>query len=144
MSRRLEYFVVSESVSLDMITKRESIFHVTHGIYVMEVPTLIPVLTASAVWIDDDSRNNRPKQKAEVHVVSPGGDPVNKFEKVLDGTRRYEHSLFGIGKIPIPEAGDLVFKILLDGEEIDTHTIEVQVYNLDDVDTLEAGENPAS
>ena len=87
--RRLEYFTVCQSVSLDAMTSEISLFHVTHHCVVQETPTTIPLLCAVGSLIDDEipvdesSVESNGESQLKLNVISPGGKPVNTFRRNL-------------------------------------------------------------
>lgn len=147
--RRLEYFTVCQSVSLDAMTGEISLFHVTHHRIVAATPTTIPLLCVVGSFIDDEisiDEQNAADDNAEVHVklnvISPGGEPVNTFRRTLNSAGRsaphrkttssssstpssIENTLFRVTNIPIPHAGDLVFELVVDDNPIAKHTVSV-------------------
>ena len=130
--RRLEYFTVCQSVSLDAMTGEISLFHVTHHRIVAATPTTIPLLCVVGSFIDDEisiDEQNAADDNAEVHVklnvISPGGEPVNTFRRTLNSAGRLENTLFRVTNIPIPHAGDLVFELVVDDNPIAKHTVSV-------------------
>ncbi len=131
--RRLEYFAVCQSVSLDAMTGEISLFHVTHHCIVAATPTTIPLLCVVGAFIDDEiemDEQNAGNDDAEAHVklnvISPGGEPVNTFRRTLSSAGRLENTLFRVTNIPIPHSGDLIFELLVDDESIAKHTVSVR------------------
>ena len=127
--QRLEYFLVSESVSIDEVGGTVSIFHIRHHKTLELAPARIPSLWAVAAWIDDGNTQSENEDEGHVklEVVSPGGDPVNTFRRTINSPHRVEQSLFRVLNIPIVKQGDLLFKLYLNDECVATHTVGIKI-----------------
>lgn len=131
--RRLEYFTVCRSVSMDSMSGELSLFHVTHHL-VLTAPTIIPSLSVVAAWIDDEAAPTRnstqqgesTESHVKLNVISPGGEQVNTFRRTLNSPNRVEQSVFRVMNIPIPAAGDLIFELLVDDEHTAKHTVSIR------------------
>ena len=127
--RRLEYFAICKSVSLDAMTGEISLFHVTHHVNIPIFPTRIPSLCAVASWIDND-RLADPSNSVEaseshikLNVISPGGAPVNTFRRTLRSPNRMDQSVFRVVNIPITSEGELVVELVVDDSTVAHHTV---------------------
>ena len=110
----LEYFLVSESVSLDQLTNQTSIFNVMEELGVFGLPGRVEKCVAISLWRAEEDDIERDFQ-ATIHVQLPGGEnrdfPIN-FR--ITGTRhRIVHRF---GGIPITAYGELQFELRLNGE----------------------------
>jgi len=129
--RRLEYFVVCKSVSLDAMSGEISLFHVTQHRSVSSLPCVIPSLCAVASWIDEDTLlegrvdHATPETHVKLNVISPGGNPVNTFRRTIGSQNRMQQSVFRVMNIPIPTEGDLVFELVVDDSLVAHHTVVV-------------------
>lgn len=123
---KLEYFLVSESLSVDQNTNHVSVFGILEELR-GELPIAVHRLVAISSWhIAPDERDQ--DFQATLRIRSPGGDtmPESDAFKVNFTTTRMRHRIFHhVHGLAVSEFGDLVFEILLDGECKATHTITV-------------------
>lgn len=123
---RLEYFVVSESVSIDKNRNTVSIFHVMNKIGLSPLPGAIPMLSAISGW---EFSETELKDKAEFQVKfefrTPGSTEPKIFRSNLNSSVRFKNVHLEIQEVPIEQAGDLKVTLYLDDVSQATHTIQI-------------------
>lgn len=125
--RKLEYFLVCESVSIDQAQKTESFQNVLKMLCVQKVPAYIYAVNAVGAWYDPDLKDDRSECHIRLEVHPPGDYQPFKFRRTLKSQSLFETSFFGVTNIPLNEAGDLVFKLFQNEELVETHTINVVI-----------------
>lgn len=125
MPPKLEYFLVSESVAVDALTNRISIFNVLEVVKSRRLPAVYPSLHAVSVWLIDDEDRGHDYQ-AVVRIAVPGGES-NEFPINFTPNGR-RHRLFQRTQgIRIPQGGIVRFELLLNGEHVAQHLVDVQL-----------------
>jgi hypothetical protein len=126
---KLEYFLVSESISVDRDQNSVSVFNIIEEITVAKTgPSVIPNLVALSSWIFDTKDVGQDFQ-VTLKVVLPGAvSPEKTKEFPINFTapkirQRIYHRISGL---PLHEAGDVVFELLLNGEHKASHTLTVR------------------
>ena len=119
----LEYFLVAESVSVDQTTNQVSIFNILDGLEAANFPVVIPQLAAICAW------NVSPQEighefKATLRVRTPG-QPERDHPMNFLATHRHQRMIARLIGLPIAQAGELVFEVLLEGEHRAGHTVLV-------------------
>ena len=123
---KIEYFVVSESISSDQDTNNVSIFHIFEDVY-GRLPLTIPRLVATSCWSISQDDKGKDFQVA-LKIVLPGGEvmPESASLKVNFSTNRNRHRVFQyLQGLRVERPGDLVVQVLLDGTPCASHTISV-------------------
>lgn len=125
MSLRLEYFVVSDSVAVDALTNRVSLFNVLEVVRAPSFPAVHPAAHATSVWITEDEDLKKDYQTT-LRIIVPGGEQREYAANFTVQGRR--HRLFQrIEGIPVPQAGRIVFELLLNGKHAAQHIVEVEL-----------------
>jgi hypothetical protein len=121
----LEYFLVSESVAVDTLTNRISIFNVLETIRARRLPAVYPVVHAVSVWLVDESDRGGDYQ-VTVRVTMPGGNLMEYPMNFVPQARR--HRLFQrIQGIPVPQTGTIEFELLLNGVHVARHLVDAEL-----------------
>jgi hypothetical protein len=123
---RIEYFVVSESISNDQNTNNVSIFHICEE-FSGRLPITLSRLVATSCWSIEPADKGKDFQVA-LRVLLPGGAlmPELRDLKVNFTTDRARHRVFQyIHGLRVEHPGDLVIEVLLDGVACASHTISV-------------------
>ncbi len=123
----LEYFLVSESVSTDERTGYFSLFNILEDMGTV-LPLRISRLIATSCWNISPEEQGRDYQ-VSLRILQPNGEILEGAEDIAinftaEGNRqRIHHELRGVS---VPEAGDWVFEILLNGEHKAKHVLTVR------------------
>jgi hypothetical protein len=123
---KLEYFLVSESLSVDQETNNVSVFSILEELS-GPLPLAIPRLVAISSWNIEPDERDRDYQVA-LRIRLPSGEvmPESKDFKVNFTTTRMRHRIFQhVHGLRVNEAGELTLEVLLDGEHKASHTIAI-------------------
>jgi hypothetical protein len=123
---RLEYFIASESISVDTDTNRLSILNVLEEIGATEFPIRIRELVAIAGWLVDP--DDIGKEFQGVLRLSMPGSEAREFPfniSLEDGMRRYRLNLRFLG-IEVLQTGEARLELLLGAEHQASHTVTVR------------------
>jgi hypothetical protein len=126
---RLEYFLVCESISTDQETNRISLFNVLEDLQILSPglpnPPTLPVASFVAVscWNRDPGDEDQDFQ-ATLRIHSPNQDPKDCSMNFKMDRPRNRLSLRFQG-MPKLEPGELRFELLLNGEHVAWHTVNV-------------------
>jgi hypothetical protein len=121
---KLEYFVVSESVSVDQTTNRVSLFNVLEDVRSPEFPVTIPQIVATTAWNREPSDGDIDYQTM-LRVYPPGEEAPKEFPlnfKIEHDRLRHFHF---ISSLTIQQPGELKFEILINGQHAATHTVTI-------------------
>jgi hypothetical protein len=123
---RLEYFVVSESISVDVNHNTVSLFHILNGMQLFEFPGSIPRLAVASAWVFDDPEIER-KQEFQIRfeIRVPGARAPKIFRANMVAESRFENLHVEIQNVPVEGAGDIVFEVYLDDERQASHLLVV-------------------
>ena len=127
---KLEYFVVSEAVSVDQQTNNVSVFSISEKLTVT-IPASAPHLVATSSWNIAQDERNRDFQ-ATLRVTLDGESVSQELDnfKINFTSERDRHRIFHhINGLKLKKAGELIFELLLDGEHVAYHTVTVQASN---------------
>ena len=122
---RLEYFMVAESISIDVNTNRVSIFNVIEDVRCTSFPQVIAQIAAIVSWNREDGDEDQDFQ-AQLNIRGPMGR--GPFELLCNF--RFERSLrmrnqFVLNGIPLISEGELQVEICLNGQHQASHTIMI-------------------
>ena len=119
---QLEYFVICGDVSVDQATNRISLFNIVEEIVLPKFPGVTIPLVAVSSWNREPSNGDTDYQVI-LRVCTPNDEkdfPMNfKMPKKRHRTFQY------ISGIPVIQAGELKFNLLLNGQHTASHTITV-------------------
>lgn len=125
MPPRLEYFVVSESVSVDALTNRVSLFNILEVIRSRRFPGVYPALYATAVWLIEDQERGT-DYTTMLRVTVPGGQQQEYTSNFTAQGRR--HRIFQrLEGIPLAQPGQITFELLLNAQHAAQHIIDVEL-----------------
>ena len=122
---KLEYFLVSESVSVDQQTNRASLFNILDEVRDNKFPTVIPQIVVTSAWNYEEGDEDIDYQvKVSISLPSeeePKDVPVNiKIEKS-------QHRLFlKLMNLQIEQPGELKFEVFINNEYAASHTVLIQ------------------
>jgi hypothetical protein len=122
---RLEYFLASESLSVDMNSNTISVYHILNEVFLDEMPGRLPMLAVVAAWIYDEAEIRDKKEfQAKIELQLPGSE-TKLFRTNMKAMKRFSNIHLQILDVAIEKSGDLVIKMILDDEEKASHTIAV-------------------
>lgn len=120
---RLEYFVVAESVSIDQLTNRVSIFNILETIQAPAFPVTLTQVMAVSLWEEDEIDTDRQYQ---VGIrITLGGNELTHIRQNLNFPRRRLRTIAQIQNIEIPEPGRMEIELRLNDEHIAWHYVDV-------------------
>ncbi len=120
---RLEYFVVAESVSIDQLTNRVSIFNILERIQAPAFPLTFPKLMAVSLWEEDEIDSER--QYQVVIRITLGGNELEHIRQNLNFPRRRLRTIAQIQNLEIPGPGRMEIELKLNDEHIAWHYVDV-------------------
>jgi len=120
----LEYFLVSESISVDILTNRISLFHVLEEVGFPRVPFHISEFSISSAW-DLEEEELGHEVHTSVRITVPGiEDPVLIPQDFLAERHRHRVNL-GVLGLEVRDFGAILFELLLDGVHVASHRVNV-------------------
>lgn len=126
---QLEYFLVSESISIDRDRNQVSIFNILEEVTVPKSgPAFIPQLAALGSWILESEDIGKDFQ-VKLEIVSPVGENLNTPPDInvnFTGITRRHRVYNRILGFPLPQTGDVVFHLSLNGHHEASHTLTVR------------------
>jgi hypothetical protein len=132
---KLEYFLVSESISVDREQNAVSIFNILEEVAIPNAGFRgIPKLVALSSWIFEPEDIGQDFQ-VTVKVVLPGvagPEIIKEFPINFTAPKARQRIYHRISGLPLKAAGDVVFQLLLNGEHQASHTITVRQDEDDD------------
>ena len=120
---RLEFFVVSESVSIDQQTNRLSLFNVLKQVGSTNFPKVLPFALAISLWIAEAGDDVRDFQ-CTLRIILPNGDRHELASNFKFRARRHR-VIQRVEGIPLSGVGVLRFEVLLNGEHAASHEVDV-------------------
>jgi hypothetical protein len=121
---RLEFFVVSEEVSIDQTTNQTSVFSILEQVKAAGFPLLIFKCAATALWCREPGDEERDLQTV-LRITPPGGEPRD-FATNFRLNHARHRIVQRIQGLPIARAGELRFEVLLNGEHKASHVVTVE------------------
>ncbi len=126
---KLEYFLVCESMSTDSETNRVSLFNVLEDLQVASPESTsvshIPVAQFVAVSCWNQERGDEVEDfQAIVKIHPPNGEP-QQFTTNFKMEQPRQRLAFRIQGVPKLEPGQLKFELLINGEHIAWHTVNI-------------------
>jgi hypothetical protein len=139
---KLEYFLVCESVSTDQETNRVSLFNILEEVQVLtgDTPPQLGVsilqFIAFSCWNREPGDEDRDLQLiVRLHV--PGNEERVDFPLNFHMDRPRHRVAMRFQGLPKAEPGDLKFELLLNGEHVAWHTVQVRALANEPVDKPE-------
>ena len=125
----LEYFLVSESISVDQDTNSLSLFGILEGLS-GPLPISVDKLVATSCWNMSEGEQDKDFQVALRITLDGEILPESEELNVNFTTSRPRHRIFHFLRgLALPTAGSLVFEVLLNGEPKATHTVTIRNEN---------------
>jgi hypothetical protein len=122
----LEYFIVSRSVSRDVLTDELSFLGVLEDVTPHHFPTVLPKIIAVSVWRLADGEGTEDFQ-AILRVSRPEESPqdATDFAMNLEKGRTRYRAFQAIFEIPLDRSGNLVFEVLLNAKHAALHIVTI-------------------
>lgn len=126
---RLEYFLVCESMSTDQETNRVSLFNVLEDLQVLPPETppqqqlLVPHFVAVSCWNREPGDEDKDFQ-AILRIHAPNQEAKDFSMNFKMERPRYRVSMRFQG-MPKLEAGELKFELLLNGQHVAWHVVNI-------------------
>lgn len=121
---KLEYFLVCEGVSIDQESNRASLFNVLEEMSSKKFPATIVKIIAISAW-NKEPEDEGIDYQVMLRVVVPGDSAPQEFPTNMLITKPRHRLVTTIVGIRVPDPGDVVFEILLNGKHIASHTVSV-------------------
>ncbi len=109
---RLEFFVVSESVSVDQQTNRLSLFNVLEQVASINFPSVLPSAVAVSMWMAEDGDDVRDFQ-CTLRITLPN-DNRHEFASNFKFRARRQRVIQRVEGFPLNEPGVLRFEVGVD------------------------------
>ena len=137
---RLEFFVVSEGISVDQFTNRLSLFNILEEVASPNFPFVLPSAVAVSLWMMEAGDDERDLQ-CMLRVTMPNVAKI-EFTTNFKTSGRRHRVIQTIQGVPLNEPGVLRFEVLLNGEHAASHEVDVSrtvIHTEDSPQTAEAG-----
>jgi hypothetical protein len=126
---KLEYFLVSESISVDRDQNAVSVFNILEEVAIPKTgPGVIATLVAVSSWIFDVEDVGKDFQ-VTLKVILPevaGPDITKEFPINFTAPKSRQRIYHRISGLPLQKASDVIFELLLNGEHKASHTLNVR------------------
>lgn len=126
---RLEFFVVSEGLSVDKFTNQLSLFNILEEVASDNFPSVLPYFVAVSMWMMEAGDGERDFQ-CMLRVTMPNLAPT-EFTTNFKFISRRHRVLQRIQGLPLNEPGVLRFEVLLNGEHAATHEVDISRKKVD-------------
>ena len=122
---KLEYFLVSESVSVDQGTNRVSLFNILEEVTANKFPVDIPQVVVTSAWnreIGDEDIDYQVK----VRISLPGEEEPKDFPMNVKIESKRCRIFHGFEHLRIRQPGELKFKVFINDKYTASHTVSIQ------------------
>jgi hypothetical protein len=126
---RLEFFVVSEGMSVDQFTNRLSVFNILEEVAIPNFPFLLHSVIAVSLWTMEDGDDDRDFQ-CMLRITMPNV-PQREFTSNFRTISRRHRVIQHIQGFPLNEPGMLRFEVLLNGKHAATHEVDILKMRMD-------------
>lgn len=121
---RLEFFVVSNSVSIDRQTNLATIIEVAEVFTFPDFPGMVINCVAFSLWRREEGEEGKDFQVA-LRIASPDADDF-EMRSNFKMTRLRHRMVQRVQGIPILREGQVRFEVLLNGEHAAEHIVDVK------------------
>jgi len=119
----MEFFIVSEEVSVDQQTNRLSLFNVLEQITAPDFPSMLLSGAAVSLWVAEPGDDELDFQ-CTLRIITPGGGH-REFPSNFTFRSSRHRVIHRIQGVPIKEPGVLRFEVLLNGQYKASHEVDV-------------------
>ena len=121
---KLEYFIVSESISVDQQTNRASLFNILEEVRKNKFPSVIPQAIVTSAW-NYESGDEDIDYQVKVRIYSPGEEKPKDIP--VNVSIEYRHRLFlKLVNLEIKQPGELKFEVFINDKYTASHTVLIQ------------------
>lgn len=120
----MEFFIVSEELSVDQQTNRLSIFNVLEQVSSPNFPSMLIAAVAVSLWVAEPGDDERDFQ-CTLRIIPPSGDQ-REFTTNFTFRSRRHRVIQRLQGFPLNEPGVLRFEVLLNGEYQARHEVDVE------------------
>ncbi len=120
---KLEYFLISEGVSVDQRTNRLSIFNVFENVNANKLPARVPLVVTVVSLIKEEEEQGEDLQLL-LKIHSPGVEEAFEFTLNFVMERERHRLLMNIDNIVIKDSGDITFEIYINGKLLATRLVK--------------------
>ena len=125
---RLEYFLVSESSSVDNETGALSVFNVVNEAKFDGFPTALTKVALVTCWIPTPEEIAAGDEFQVTFKFSlPDSARNNAIRSGFQAESRFQHLIVNVAGIPVDRPGEIVIDVLLNDQKQASHTIFVPV-----------------
>jgi len=120
---RLEFFVVSQSVSIDQATNRSSVFEILEVVQAPVFPTVIHQCVAISLWRREPGDEGQEFQLL-LRITTPSGQKheIRSNFRLTSPRHRVMQRIQGL---PIESEGELRFEAILNEKHAAEHVVDV-------------------
>ena len=123
---KLEYFIVTESVSVDQFTNKISLFEVLETIHVPKFPAAFNRMFVVSAWNAEPGDESRDFQ-IQIKINPPDGSEPQTFEHNVPMPAARCRNIQCLQGIPFKCAGKFTIELSLNKEHFAFHTIDVEL-----------------
>ena len=125
---KLEFFAVSESVSVDQSTNKVSLFEILESLPIDTASsvTVIPKCVAASLWRMEAGDENKDFQ-VMLRLFQPGEEVGEDFATNLTATSARHRVFTTLIGVPLHGPGEFRFEILLNGVHAAEHVVTLEV-----------------
>ena len=121
---KLEYFIVSEGVSVDRQTNRVSLFNVLEEAHLDRFPAAIPQVVVTSAWnrepLDEDV-----DYQVQLRIYAPGEESHREFTTNIRIETDRHRVLQRIVNLQVSQPGELKFEVLINGQHAASHVVTI-------------------
>jgi len=121
---KVQFAVCAQSIAIDQLTSRLSIFNVLDQVAVPAFPVFIPELTFVAL-IRREQEQDHDQLKCQLTITKQGKKSAEAESRIGFGSASVARLVFNFSGLAIHSAGEIDFNLTLPGGEIHTLTIPV-------------------
>jgi len=122
----LEYFLISEGVSVDQRTNRLSIFNIFENVNADDFPVNVPLVIAVVSLIKEDEDQGKDFQLL-LKIHSPEEKKAFEFSMNFIMERDQHRLLLNVDNLKIKAPGIITFEIYLNGDLLTTRMVNVNL-----------------
>lgn len=122
---RLEYFVVSERVSVDQTTNEVSVFSIFEEIATPGFPTILPNVAAVTLLLAEEQEDLDADHQLCVRIKLPNAEQKDFRTNFKMQQNRHRLIQRFVGVV-IPGPGRIEFEVSLDGDHKASHFVDVK------------------
>jgi hypothetical protein len=134
----IEYFVVSQSISIDQDKNRVSIFHIFEELSFKKFPGRIPMLVITTLWDISDEERDR-EFEGEIILNPPDiAEPIRyPFRFRTDKIAPRQRVIYELKNTSVPGVGEFRFEVFLEGRRHAGHTIHIRETEKQSIEEIE-------